>query len=567
MDLVETRERKWLHLVRSGLVTGKRKILRHPPIIIIVTIFAVLSTNVFYRPFSVGGFFLEPTTFPESEEFCPVNKYSAAELDHVLNQNILVDLKGLDWSISPYSFHLPNTQPSKHLGTGLKNQRNIVIVLIESFAPKHLAKRLPGTWKYLSPDNSSRETLEHIFTVKRVGINSIPNRGALLLGHSYPDFFRRKGLKNEKQKVSVSLVDKAKVAGMDVFISETVEKPCQHYSNTLSVLNTGCLEFQEAYAKTFKGAGCVLQDMFSAGNKCPRFPYPSTNLPTNCSNVGMHHVIAAQLRRALHDSKGVLAILNFLDFHPPKAEYTSPDLDAALVNVVSSLRQPGKPPFTLYILGDHGHGFLSDGGDAVGVLYSSRDRIGEEALLKLHQPILSMLTLNRVISSQILDSSLEIPNSCLSEGIPEEYCRTCFEDSPVESADSGETWLFSFSGTNPDVLSASTRRILTCEHLMDHDVIKGAEINVFHNVSSCSADFSFHFLLSDRILFKAVTSYKKFQECTSHTKPLIMRIVRSGDESFDLQVDLTSDPPALVKDRNIFDAVHEMVNHVVDIVG
>jgi len=99
---------------------------------------------------------------------------------------------------------------------------------------------------------------------------------------------------------------------------------------------------------------------------------------------------------------------------------------------------------------------------------------------------------------------------------------------------------------------------------MDHDA---AEINVIHNLSSCSADFSFHFLSSDRIIFKAVTSYKKFQECTSHMKPLIMRIVRSGDDSFDLQFDLTSDPPAPVKDRNIFDTVHEMVNHVVDIVG
>jgi len=379
----------------------------------------------------------------QSGEFCPVDNYSASELDYVKNQTIRVDFKGLNWSVSPYSFHLSNTQPSKHLGTGWKNQRNIIVIFIESFAQKHLAKRFPRTLKYISHNVSEGDVQGQNFTVKRVGINSIPNRGALLLGHSYPKLFSRGGLKKETQKVFVSLVDKAKVAGMDVFISETSERPCQHYSNTLSILNSGCSGFQEAYAEVFQGAGCVLQKGDSAGKKRPRFPYPSENLPTNCSNVGMHHIMAAQLRRSLSDSKGMFGIFNFLHFHPPRLEYISPDLDAALVSTVSSLKHHGKP-YTLLILGDHGHGFLSDGGDAVGVLHSSRDQLGKEAKSRLQQPILCMLTLNSMKSSQILDSSLGIPNSCLSEGIPEEYCRKCFDASSDESSNSGGKWLFFF---------------------------------------------------------------------------------------------------------------------------
>ena len=526
---------------------------------------AVITILLFYQPAPVVEFFQStPLVESQSGEYCPGNNYSASELDHALNQSIQVDFKGLNWSVLPYSFHLSNTQPSKHLGTGLKNQRNIIVIFIESFAQKHLVRRLPRTLKYLSHDVSKGDVYGQNFTVKRVGINSIPNRGALLLGHSYPKSFSHGGLKKETQKVSVSLVDKAKVAGMDVFISETVEKPCQHYSNTLSILNIGCSKFQEAYAEAFKGAGCVLQEEYSAGKKCPRFPYPSESLPTNCSNVGMHHIMAEQLRRSLSDSKGMLGIFNFLDFHPPRLEYTSPDLDAALVSVVSSLKHHGKP-FTLLILGDHGHGFLSDGGDAVGILHSSRDQLGKEAKSRLQQPILSMLTLNRLISSQILDSSLGIPNSCLSEGIPDEYCRKC----SGESSNSGGEWHYSFPETTANI-NAFTARILICEHLMDHTSVEGAEVQVVYNSSSCSAEFSFHFLLSSTILFKAVTSYKKFQECTSNIKPLMMHIRHSQDDAFNLKIDLTSDPPAPVNENEVFldfGVVHDLVKHVVDVVG
>jgi hypothetical protein len=147
--------------------------------------------HTFILPTRSSSEFFQSTPLVESQsgEYCPVNNYSPSQLDHALNQSIRVDFKGANWSVSSYSFHLSNTQPSKHLGTGLKNQRNSIVIFIASFAQKNLAKRLLRTLKYLAHDISKGDVHGQNFAVKRVGINSIPNRGALLLGHSYPNPF------------------------------------------------------------------------------------------------------------------------------------------------------------------------------------------------------------------------------------------------------------------------------------------------------------------------------------------------------------------------------------------
>ena len=152
-----------------------------------------------------------------------------------------------------------------------------------------------------------------------------------------------------------------------------------------------------------------------------------------------------------------------------------------------------------------------------------------------------MLTLNRLLSSQILDPSLEIPNSCLSEGVPVEYCRKCFEDSNVLE----ENWLYSFPETTANI-NASTARILICEHLMDQTSVKGAEVHVVYNSSSCFAEFRLHFLSSSPIFLKAVTTFKPFLECTSNIKPLIMNVRHPKDDSFIFKIELNSDPPSLL---------------------
>jgi len=98
--------------------------------------------------------------------------------------------------------------------------------------------------------------------------------------------------------------------------------------------------------------------------------------------------------------------------------------------------------------------------------------------------------------------------------------------------------------------------------------VEGAEVQVVYNSSRCSSDFRFHFTLSSTILFKAVTSYKKFQECKSNINSLMMHIRHSQDVAFDLKIDLTSDPPAPVNDVSLnFGVVRELVKHVVDVVG
>ena len=478
------------------------------------------------------------------ESFCSIGNYSEFDLNHVLSQSVQVSVPdGFDWTISPYSFYLPNKQ-TRAEGKHSTNLRNVVVIIVESLAPHEMQWKLPRTLQYLSEQSTNGDVLGHLFSMKRVGINSTPNRGALLLGHSYPRYFRNGG-RNSRRNVAVSLIDQALVAGMDILISETVERPCQHYANTMSILGIGCVDshFQAAYAEVMDAANCQLANEKIHGKKCPRFPYPSKDLPNNCSNVGVHHVIASQLQRQLQLSNGLLAILNFLDFHPPMLDYYSPDLDAAIASVATNLTHLGEP-FSLYVVGDHGHGILSDRGDAAGLFFSSKDQPGQlaQSSISMGEPIISLLTMNKIISSQILNPSSRSRNSCVLEGIPSEYCKTCVEGK------NNTTWTY-FIPRKMMNITASSTRTFTCKHLDDEYVTEGTEVHLILDERDCFAEFSIHILATQPVEMKPVTSYKPFLECASKRRPLILIVRDAHDSSINITIDLTADPPSLIQGK------------------
>lgn len=247
--------------------------------------------------------------------------------NRVLRIRRVVELNDSTWEVSPFSF-----------STKANNSRqaddepiHVILVIVESLRARELASKLPKTNAKIQHTQMKSAFRASYFDINRVGSNSLPNRGALLLGsHS----LGRRPTTSERLG-SRSLMSAASKAGFKLTISETVQRPCQHYSNTLNLLVGECEKFKKAYHEVFTEAKCTQPEKPSIA--CPRFPYPSSDLPTNCSGNSAHSIMISQVIENMRKAPKTLSILSFLDFHAPKLEHMSPDLDRSLHVLIQEL--------------------------------------------------------------------------------------------------------------------------------------------------------------------------------------------------------------------------------------
>jgi len=141
-------------------------------------------------------------------------------MDAVLKLGKRVTVRGRTWEVRPFSFSLSSTTQL----LGVTDEIDIVLVISESLKAGAIRTKLPRLHRQLSQLSGDGFSATY-FSVNRVGGNSPPNRGALLLGLRSI----RKRLKPNDRRGSRSLFDVSMQNGFKVIISEMVQRPCQHY--------------------------------------------------------------------------------------------------------------------------------------------------------------------------------------------------------------------------------------------------------------------------------------------------------------------------------------------------
>ena len=335
-------------------------------------------------------------------EYCRIGTNNL-ELDRLVELKKEVVVQDRVWQLGPFSFTWNPIGPD----VSQRKESHVILVIVESLRLRDIPAKFP-TMRSVLHKHKQRASFDMCaFSVNRVGLNSVPNRRAVLLGNSLP---ASQSVEHERS----SLFRAAAANGYKVMISETVERPCQHASNTLSLLVGNCADFEKPYRDVFQQANCIRPLQYGQEKKCRSFPIPSVHLPTNCSGNSVHHLMVAQVLDAIKGSEKTFSMMNFYDFHIPNLYHASPDFDQAMSNLIDSLMESEKP-FKMLILGDHGHGLLSESGDAGAILLSNSDTATETMNLS---PTPSQITMNRVLLALLGDH-------CASQGIPVEYCTRC----------------------------------------------------------------------------------------------------------------------------------------------
>ena len=199
------------------------------------------------------------------------------------------------------------------------------------------------------------------------------------------------------------------------------------------------------------------------------------------------------------------------------------DFDRAMYKLVDALEKSGKT-FRLLLVGDHGHGLLSDSGDAAAILFANRDADSLPIFDEISRsPVLTHFTMNALLLRML-------GSYCASHGIPIELCGKCsYGTTPLSdwtvsfefnhlhgqlTADLGAQSTLNFNSTTVVVKLV---RPITCRIGHDGETTHGIQIsiNVERAVSAkkrCSAQFDYDYG-GDMLISAPSTAYLPFYKC------------------------------------------------------
>lgn len=505
----------------------KLRVLRLSLCILLVWQF-VASDAVLYVGTSAA--FSRATSFVSGEtkqqlsqrrEYCSIGQ-DVSRMDAVLKLKKQVTVRGRTWEVRPFSFSLSSaTQRSV-----IAEELDIFVVIVESLKAGMIRAKLPRLHRKLSQLSQDGLGVSY-FSLNRVGGNSAPNRGALLLGSRSIG----KRVKPNDRHGSRSLLDVSIQNGFKVIISEMVQRPCQHYTNTLNLMVGDCARFRSAYRDVFTAARCVQPRESTPGTSCPTFPHPSRNLPTNCSANSAHDVMVSQVLDDTVKSRRTFTVMSFLDLHAPMLDYMSPDLDRALHRLLEGLESRNTKKFRLLLVGDHGHGVVSETGDAAGLLLTSKDEESAKYVNAVSAPVLSHFSVNKLVRTMMA-------GECGSEEIPEKYCGECrynnqtnnwkvvFESSDARATVSMESKTQSRVRIDSLTFAVRAERGISCKS-GSVELSMGIQLVFTLSTGSCSASYTFEY--GGGPLSVAVTTYEPFTKCDPRWRDSIHAVLTRPD--------------------------------------
>lgn len=461
------------------------------------------------------------TQLSQRQEYCSIGR-DETRMDALLKLKKRVMVRGRTWEVRPFSFSLSSaTQLS-----GDAEELDIFLVIVESLKAGAIRTKLPRLHRKLSQLSRDGFGVSY-FSVNRVGGNSPPNRGALLLGSSSI----RKRVKPNDRRGSRSLFDVSMQNGFKVIISEMVQRPCQHYANTLNIMVGDCARFRSAYRDVFTAARCAQSRKSTPGTSCPAFPHPSRNLPTNCSANSAHDIMVSQVLDDTVKSRRTFTVMNFLDFHAPMLDYMSPDLDHALHRLIEGLESRITKKFRLLLVGDHGHGVVSETGDAAGILLTSKDEESTKYVNLVSAPVLSHFSVNKLVRTMMA-------GECGSEEIPRQYCGECRYNNQtnawkvfIESTDaramvSMESKTQSRVRINSLTFNVRAERGISCKSASVESSV-GIQLVFTVSTGSCSASYTFEY--GGSLTSGALTSYGPFKTCDPRWRDSIHVVLTRPD--------------------------------------
>ena len=458
------------------------------------------------------------TQLSRNREYCPIGR-DESRMDALLKLKKRVIVRGRTWEVRPFSF---STTPL----SGDAEEPDIFVVIVESLKADAIRTKLPRLHRKLSQLSRDRFGVSY-FSVNRVGGNSPPNRGALLLGLSSIG----KRVKPNDRRGSRSLFDVSMQNGFKVIISEMVQRPCQHYANTLNLMVGDCTRFRSVYRDVFTAARCTQPKESTLGTSCPAFPHPSRNLPTNCSGNSAHDVMVSQVLDDTVKSRRTFTVMNFLDFHAPMLDYMSPDLDHALHRFIEGLESRNTKKFRLLLVGDHGHGVVSETGDAAGLLLTSKDEESSKYVNLVSAPVLSHFSVNKLVRTMMA-------GECGSEEIPQQYCGRCRYNNQtndwkvsIESTDaramiSMESKTQSRVRINSLRFSVHAERGISCKYGSVESSV-GIQLVFALSAGGCSASYTFEY--GGGLTSGALTSYEPFKKCDRRWRDSIHVVLTRPD--------------------------------------
>ena len=461
------------------------------------------------------------TQLSQNREYCSIGR-DDSRMDALLKLKKRVTVRGRLWEVRPFSFSLLS---ATQLSDGVE-ELDIFVVIVESLKADAIRTKLPRLHRKLSQLSRDGFGVSY-FSVNRVGGNSPPNRGALLLGSSSI----RKRVKPNDRRGSRSLFDVSVQNGFKVIISEMVQRPCQHYANTLNLMVGDCTRFRSVYRDVFTAARCTQPKESTLGTSCPPFPHPSRNLPTNCSANSAHDVMVSQVLDDTVKSRRTFTVMNFLDFHAPMLNYMSPDLDHALHRLIEGLESRNTKKFRLLLVGDHGHGVVSETGDAAGLLLTSKDEESSKYVNQVSAPVLSHFSVNKLVRTMMA-------GECGSEEIPQQYCGRCRYNNQtndwkvsIESTDaramiSMESKTQSRVRINSLRFSVHAERGISCKSGSVESSV-GIQLVFALSAGGCSASYTFEY--GGGLTSGALTSYEPFKKCDRRWRDSIHVVLTRPD--------------------------------------
>lgn len=500
-----------------------------------------LSTRGLIRNFtSDGSNFSQTHTYSDqTPDYCSIWGHSAhLEATRRIMQKVDLGDSNIGafqrrhWVVRPFTFMTRARRTTR----AAEGHDHVILVLIESLRVRDMRVKLPLTIAEAEKQGKLTNRIMNMFPVVRVGYNSLPNRGALLVGLES----LANGKLPKERHSHRSLMKIAVEENYDVVISDTVNRPCEHYTNALSVMLDVCEPFAQAYSDVLHRASCS-KPVDTEGKMCPQFPFPAPKIPMNCSGLGMHQIISAIIEHEIRHSNKSFIVLNSYDFHPPNLELISVDLDSALALILKTLNDVSKY-FTFVLVGDHGQGVLNEDGDAAGLVLTTNSYWHMLALQYMNTSAMSThFDINRLLRHVLLHG-----NKCQLKGIGKEFCMRCVP------ATRSPIWHFWYRlerssgrlGTRA-AIQIKLPRNLSCTTIEgSQEEYSGVEVDVILKTPVCSVHLLIQYA-GDGSTVRAASNFGGFQACAARVGDVTLMLT-NGDLPARTCILITHDPPKII---------------------
>ena len=187
--------------------------------------------------------------------------------------------------------------------------------------------------------------------------------------------------------------------------------------------------------------------------------------------------------------------------------------------------------FRLLLVGDHGHGVVSETGDAAGLLLTTKDEDSMKYVNAVTVPMLSHFSVNKLVR-------MMMAGTCGSEEIPPQYCGKCqynnrtndwksvFESSDVRAIVTMESETQSQVRIKSLSFGVSLERGISC---MSDAVESSVGIQLAFTVSADSCSASYIFEYGGGLTSGALTTYEPFKRCDPRWRDSIHVVLTRPD--------------------------------------